>query len=77
MRLFGEVFESSKAMSDSHSRHASMDGNGDNVGPHMRKPLQTGLHVLTKEGSDTLCVDNVQCTCMFVSFVTIQIHVIT
>ena len=49
-----DVFEGSKAVPHSHSRHASMDGNGDDVAPHMGQPLKTSVHVLSKEASHRL-----------------------
>ena len=52
--MFGKVFESCKAMSDCYCRHSCMDGYGDNVAPHMRQPLQTRVHVLSKEASHRL-----------------------
>lgn len=52
--MFGEVLESCKAMSDCHCGHSCMDGYRDNVAPHVGQPLQTSVHVFSKEASHRL-----------------------
>ena len=59
MMVLGEIFECGKAMSNGHCRHPGMDRYGNHIAPHVREPLSTCVHILSKESSYRLCgIDN-------------------